>query len=120
MAQMSTRIRELEDALGSLQATVSAEPHPLLDAAPEDEDRPRSPIPVATIAEGGATMGDQDELAEALGYLTIRPFGEAQFHGETASSEVCEHVISVPFPLTRLCLPVPSPSMYLFVVFTAY
>ena len=90
MAQMSTRIRELEEALGSLQATVSAEPHPLLDSAPEDEERPRSPIPVATIVEGGAAIGDHtDDLAEALGYLTIRPFGETQFHGETASSEVC-------------------------------
>ncbi|KIJ55221.1 hypothetical protein M422DRAFT_774306 [Sphaerobolus stellatus SS14] len=88
MAQMSTRIRELEEALGSLQATVSAEPHPLLDGPPEDEERPRSPIPIATIAEGGAAIGDHsDDLAEALGYLTIRPFGESQFHGETASSE---------------------------------
>lgn len=90
MTQMSSRIHELEDALASLQATVSAEPHPLLDQTPAPVERPRSPIPVATITDNGTMVNDSpDDLSEALGYLTIRPFGESQFHGETASSEVC-------------------------------
>ncbi|KAF8517909.1 hypothetical protein BU17DRAFT_91337 [Hysterangium stoloniferum] len=87
MAQMSARIHELEDALASLQASVSAEPHPLLQGV-DDEERSRSPIPVAALNETSVPVADsQDDLTEALGTLTIRPFGESQFHGETASSE---------------------------------
>ncbi|KAF8524198.1 fungal-specific transcription factor domain-containing protein [Gautieria morchelliformis] len=86
MSQMSTRIHDLEDALSILQASISAEPHPLLSNL--DTGRPRSPIPVASVHEPNVPSGESpDELTAALGSLAIRPFGDSQFHGETASSE---------------------------------
>lgn len=88
MAQMSARIHDLEEALSVLQASISAEPHPLLFGA-DSEERSRSPIPVAAVNESSVPPNDSpDELTEALGSLAIRPFGDSQFHGETASSEV--------------------------------
>jgi hypothetical protein len=87
MAQMSTRIHDLEDALSILQSSISAEPHPLLSSA--DTERPRSPIPVTSVHEPSVpSIESPDELTAALGSLAIRPFGDSQFHGETASSEV--------------------------------
>lgn len=88
MAQMSARIHDLEEALALLQASISAEPHPLLFGT--DQGRSRSPIPVAAVNEQSHVVLDDspDELTEALGSLAIRPFGDSQFHGETASSEV--------------------------------
>lgn len=89
MAQMSARIHELEEALARIQASVSAEPHPLLQPVDDDDERSKSPIPVAALIEAAAPPTETpDDLAEALGTLTIRPFGESQFHGDTASSEV--------------------------------
>lgn len=86
---MSTRIHDLEDALSVLQASISAEPHPLLLGV--DEERSRSPIPIAAANDSNVPSIDSpDELTEALGSLTVRPFGESQFHGETASSEVSD------------------------------
>lgn len=86
---MSSRIHQLEEALSNLQAAISAETHPLLQPA-EDDERLRSPIPVTAVTTEANMYpsGSPDELSEALGTLTIRPFGESQFHGETASSEV--------------------------------
>lgn len=87
---MSARIQELEDALSELQASVSAEKHPLLQAI-DDDERGHSPVPVSAATENNVPVAGEtpDELSEALGTLTIRPFGESQFHGETASSEAC-------------------------------
>ncbi|GJJ11466.1 hypothetical protein Clacol_005699 [Clathrus columnatus] len=96
MAQMSARIHDLEEALARIQASVSAEPHPLLQPADDDDERSRSPIPVAALIETNIPPTETpDDLAEALGTLTIRPFGESQFHGDTASSEV-SFCISLP------------------------
>lgn len=85
---MSARIHDLEEALSAIQASISAEPHPLLLGV--EEERSRSPIRVTTVNEETSvpSIDSPDELTEALGSLTIRPFGESQFHGETASSEV--------------------------------
>ena len=79
---MSTRIRQLEDALAILQANVTNERHPLL----HDE--------LLTIKFGiekespGTSRPANTHTIDALGTLTFTDSGDTRYFGLTAGSEV--------------------------------
>ncbi|KAJ6603691.1 fungal-specific transcription factor domain-containing protein [Mycena sp. CBHHK59/15] len=83
IAEMSQRIRQLEEALAILHAVVSHERHPLLTVdllsikfaaeAPKNAPPPRSP--------------EQDPAIDALGTLTLGDAGEVKYFGRSAGSE---------------------------------
>lgn len=91
IAKLSSRIRQLEDALAGLQAKHSTEPHPLLhdDLVSTDELRE------SLGDEGGdfvddsppAPMGQTGEVIDALGTLSISDHGISRFFGPTGGSE---------------------------------
>ncbi|KAH9474722.1 putative transcriptional regulatory protein C1F7.11c [Psilocybe cubensis] len=98
IAQMSDRIRQLEDALAILQSTVAGpggEPHPLLH---RDLLKIKSSIELHSAsgaagedppAQDGAEE-DEDgnaEYIDAFGTLAIRDDGAATFYGRSAGSE---------------------------------
>ena len=83
---MSQRIRDLEDALALLQASISAEKHILLRnellLIKNGPERQRSAEPDT----------HEDPLAapvDAFGTLTIGDSGESRYFGASAGSEVC-------------------------------
>jgi hypothetical protein len=86
--ELTQRVRQLEDALAVLQATVSPEPHPLLVVQNEIDKE-------ASSDEEGVEV---DKIVSALGSLLITERGQT-FFGPTAGSEtlflvraVYEHV----------------------------
>lgn len=87
IADMSHRIRQLEDALAILQSTISDERHPLLQDellkvkfGPEVVDgRQTSPV------ESEPTV---TQSIDALGTLTLGDAGEMKYFGSSAGSEV--------------------------------
>jgi hypothetical protein len=82
---MSNRIRQLEDALAIVQATVSDKPHALLS---EENMKIKfgSEAIVPKTEEGDANEGSID----ALGTLTLEDSGESRFFGRSAGVEVCD------------------------------
>jgi hypothetical protein len=91
IAQMSDRIRQLEDALAILQSTQTRDPHPLLH---RDLLKIKSSIELHSAVEGEEEGGQQQEEIEesqyidAFGTLAIRDDGAATFYGRSAGSEV--------------------------------
>uniref|UniRef100_A0A0W0F0V7 Zn(2)-C6 fungal-type domain-containing protein n=1 Tax=Moniliophthora roreri TaxID=221103 RepID=A0A0W0F0V7_MONRR len=92
IAQMSDRIRLLEDALTILHsATGATDPHPLLD---RDALKIKSIIELhAAVSQGQAEKLQQEEDTEdsqyidAFGTLAIRDDGAATFYGRSAGQE---------------------------------
>ncbi|KAI5992271.1 fungal-specific transcription factor domain-containing protein [Pisolithus orientalis] len=85
IAKMSERIRQLEDALGELQARHSKELHPLLrpdllGASQHDDD-----LGLSSAADP-AVVERAPELVEALGTLSISDSGAPRFFGATGGS----------------------------------
>lgn len=90
IAQMSDRIRQLEDALAILQSTLTHDPHPLLH---RDLLKIKSSIELHSAVEGedGSVASDEVEESQyidAFGTLAIRDDGAATFYGRSAGSEV--------------------------------
>lgn len=110
---LCARIRELEDALRTLQASVSTSPHPLLRndlfSARSPQQPTDSPVPPSTSSATSpavdAPHAEEESMIDAFGMddntltmvskayvsvgtLTIGPRGEANFLGQTARSEV--------------------------------
>ncbi|KAF8178081.1 fungal-specific transcription factor domain-containing protein [Mycena galopus ATCC 62051] len=98
IANMSDRIRHLEDALAILQSTVTNEPHPLLN---RELLSIKSSIELHSAVEGaddgsqlngGAANGsgegeDLEEYIDSFGTLAIREDGASTFYGRSAGSE---------------------------------
>ncbi|KAF4604485.1 hypothetical protein EYR40_003259 [Pleurotus pulmonarius] len=91
---LCARIRELEDALRTLQASVSTTPHPLLTndllSARSPQQPTDSPVPPSTSTRSPAVdapHAEEESMIDAFGTLTIGPRGEANFLGQTARSE---------------------------------
>ncbi|KAL1748296.1 fungal-specific transcription factor domain-containing protein [Schizophyllum fasciatum] len=90
IAQMSDRIRQLEDALALLQSTMTNEPHPLLS---RDLMKIKSSIDLHSAideqeSEQPASTSEPDESPlDAFGTLAIRDDGGATFYGRSAGSE---------------------------------
>jgi hypothetical protein len=89
ITQMSDRIRLLEDALGVLQATVTAEPHPLLE---RDLLKIKSSIELHSAVQQDDVPdshdGEQSEYIDAFGTLALRDDGGATFYGASAGADV--------------------------------
>ncbi|KAH0836884.1 hypothetical protein J3R83DRAFT_8685 [Lanmaoa asiatica] len=85
IAKMSERIRQLEDALGDLQAQRSTEPHPLLRedllGVNHKDDEPFLPPDEAGIPS------HPQEVLDAFGTLSITDHGISRFFGPTGGSE---------------------------------
>ncbi|KAJ3775184.1 hypothetical protein FB446DRAFT_638372 [Lentinula raphanica] len=77
---MSERTKQLEDALSTLQASVSSEPHPLLaEARVTPKVEPRS----TSLPNDSRTS----QVVDALGTLTLGKLGDARYLGRSAGSE---------------------------------
>jgi hypothetical protein len=91
--QLQDRISSLENALGTLQAAHSSQPHPLLR---EDLLDLKAPLGTElapnlkrrrTEDSDGAEQGQEPEVLDALGTLTIESEGRSVFYGGTAGAE---------------------------------
>ncbi|KAI5117299.1 hypothetical protein M0805_008563 [Coniferiporia weirii] len=85
------RIRLLEDALRSLQSSVSAQPHPLLLNTPIEIQSPVVPV-IRELPERHAVrpepIAEEEEVfLDAFGTLSIGPDGETNYHGQTAQAD---------------------------------
>jgi len=86
IAKISDRVRQLEDALASLQAKHSNEPHPLL----------RDDLLSANAGHGDEDAGKAEdsgpshppEIMDAFGTLSISDHGVSRFFGPTGGPEV--------------------------------
>ncbi|RDX52322.1 hypothetical protein OH76DRAFT_207245 [Lentinus brumalis] len=93
IAEMSDRIRQLEDGLAILQSSVTREPHPLL--APNFL-KIKSGLELHVAAEGtsleplnehDAESEEEPPYIDAFGTLAVRDDGAATFYGRSAGSE---------------------------------
>ncbi|KAI0752488.1 fungal-specific transcription factor domain-containing protein [Daedaleopsis nitida] len=93
IAEMSDRIRQLEDGLAILQSSVAREPHPLLAL---DLLRIKSGLELHSAAEGifadsprepVEEDGEEPAYVDAFGTLAVRDDGAATFYGRSAGSE---------------------------------
>ena len=83
---MTARIRDLETALSTTQAQLSAQPHPLLQETPLNRENEA----ILQILEGGAISGaNAEELRDAFGSLSIGEHGQVKYHGQSAGAGVC-------------------------------
>ncbi|KAF5376156.1 hypothetical protein D9757_009313 [Collybiopsis confluens] len=78
---MMKRIRQLEDALATLQATVSTEPHPLL------KDKPTLLPEIAEKPKPRNNDSEGVDSLDALGTLTLSELGDARYLGRSAGPE---------------------------------
>jgi hypothetical protein len=84
MAEMAHRIKQLEEALATLQSSISPDPHPLL----RDEL-----LTIKSAPDKGRTLDDEgfgddiNDTIDALGILTIGDQG-AKYYGPSAGTEV--------------------------------
>ena len=77
-----TRIKELEHALSDALASAGSDAtHPLLKLSTPELD---------TVYDAGL-----QDVSDAIGSLAIGVEGQARYHGETASSEVCDYIQSL-------------------------
>lgn len=96
ISEMSQRIRQLEDALGLLQSSLSSEKHPLL----REE---LLSIKYGPEQRSAVSRPPEDPLAEPVevfGTMTIGDRGESRYFGATAGSEVCLTVAHLGMKLT--------------------
>ena len=80
--EMSQRIRQLEDALAIMQASVSSERHPLLR-----DEHLKVKFPPEDF-EDNVTRASMSELADELGTLNIDEDGRARYLGRSGGTEV--------------------------------
>ncbi|KAG1736395.1 uncharacterized protein EDB91DRAFT_1142251 [Suillus paluster] len=85
IASMSGCIRQLEDALGSLQSQHSTEPHPLLRDDLHGVDQKDEYGIVA--GDSTAELLNPPEILDAFGTLSITDHGISWFFGPTGGSE---------------------------------
>ncbi|KAF9461945.1 fungal-specific transcription factor domain-containing protein [Collybia nuda] len=118
--QLCIRVRELENALRTLQDSVSQEPHPLLRTgslqpqtpshAPRTEapslppslpptrppTSPQSPPEPVENADLTSTKNDDDGFVDAFGTLTLGRSGDCGFLGKTARAEYLIRALAQP------------------------
>ncbi len=82
---MSTRIRQLEDALAILQASVSSDRHPLLN---DDLLRVKFGAEAAKQQQAEPLLPPENQAIDALGTLTLTDAGDMRYFGRSAGSEV--------------------------------
>lgn len=98
--RLRARSAALEDALRTLQAAVSDEPHPLLlEDSMQITERQNG-----SSTEGPLLSREEEEVLDAFGTLTLGLRGESRFFGQTARSE---YLIHAPTRLLATCTPFP-------------
>ncbi|KAK0501025.1 fungal-specific transcription factor domain-containing protein [Armillaria luteobubalina] len=104
---LCSRIRDLENALKTIQATISSEPHALLRADLLQLKSPQSTLPTQNgfSTEPQQARSDDENFIDAFGTLTIGRHGEASFLGKTARSEFLLRALSKPQSTSTLVLP---------------
>jgi hypothetical protein len=98
ISEMSNRIRQLEDALAILQATVSDKPHALLS-----DDHMKIKFGSEAILPKTEEEDVKEGSLDALGTLTLEDSGESRFFGRSAGVEVSDVPLN-PAWLLRLSL----------------
>lgn len=86
ISKLSTRVRELEDALAAVHRENSDDPHPLLR-----EEAISAPMEIADAAEeSDSNEADKQSVdtIETFGTLRISEHGVSRFFGSAAGSEV--------------------------------
>lgn len=85
--QLSTRVRELEDALRASHSQQSLDPHPLLS---DDLLRIKAPIQRENLINTGSPNGSNDEpgadVVDSFGSLAISDTGRTNYFGQATSS----------------------------------
>jgi len=98
IAQMSDRIRQLEDALATLQySTTPSEQHPLLHRDFLDIKSIidlHAAVDEETAGKSNYQADTDSQYIEAFGTLAIRDDGAATFYGPSAGSEVGNVIIT--------------------------
>ncbi|KZT08809.1 uncharacterized protein LAESUDRAFT_648494 [Laetiporus sulphureus 93-53] len=100
--RLRNRSTALEEALRTLQAAVSDEPHPLLQES-SIQAGPAECSPSRGVPDGPLLSREDEEILDAFGTLTLGLRGESRFFGQTARSEVC---LTAP---TRNLMPCSAP-----------
>ena len=91
IAEMSERIRQLEDALAIFQAGISTERHPLLrDELLTIKFGPE----VRRTVDDEYTRNALSQSIDALGTLTIGEHGETKYIGRSGGSEVRVYLLT--------------------------
>ncbi|RDB24336.1 putative transcriptional regulatory protein C1F7.11c [Hypsizygus marmoreus] len=123
--QLCTRIRELENALRSLQESVSQEPHPLLQngilqPTPSQPFQPSPPMPISTSTtpprseerlantESNINQAEEDSFIDAFGTLTLGHRGQCTFLGKSARSEYLLHAQALAMAQPQIRNIIPS------------
>ncbi|KAI0828999.1 fungal-specific transcription factor domain-containing protein [Trametes gibbosa] len=95
--QLKSRSAALENALRTIQAAVSDEPHPLLREAENgtgggsnSSDSPASQTNGSPV-DGPVLSADEEDVLDAFGTLTLGLRGETRFFGQTSRSEYLIH-----------------------------
>lgn len=88
IANMSGRIRQLEDALGLLQSRHSTELHPLLRDDLRGTDQKDEFSQITLPGDNAAGPSNPPEILDAFGTLSITDHGISRFFGPTGGSEV--------------------------------
>jgi hypothetical protein len=88
IANMSGRIRQLEDALGLLQSRHSTELHPLLRDDLRGTDQKDEFSHITLPGDNAAGPSNPPEILDAFGTLSITDHGISRFFGPTGGSEV--------------------------------
>lgn len=115
IAELATRVRQLEDGLRSSHAQLSSESHPLLS---EDLLRIKAPLqrePAPHRNNLQITVKEEEDqnpdVVDAFGSLSITLSGRAKYFGQTANSWVC-YILFSPTQLEfDICHPVLSPGL---------
>ena len=86
IAEMSDRIRQLEDALSVSHSSVSRDPHPLL----QRDLKIKSMIDLHSAIEQGeeTTEPNDNRVLDTFGTLALRDDGGSTFYGRSAGHEV--------------------------------
>lgn len=87
IANMSGRIRQLEDALGVLQSHHSTEPHPLLRDDLRSADQKDEFSSITLPADNAVGPSNPPEILDGFGTLSITDHGISRFFGPTGGSE---------------------------------
>jgi hypothetical protein len=80
IGKMSSRISQLEEAIGTLQTLVSTAPHPRLQE--------RDLHPIVSTQPKKYPSPTEEEVIEPLGSFFVGEKGETTFHEASAISEV--------------------------------
>ncbi|KAI0354704.1 hypothetical protein OH77DRAFT_1425802 [Trametes cingulata] len=105
--QLQNRSNALENALRTIQAAVSDEPHPLLQEGENGATSSSSESPASHFSppsDATTLSAEEEDVLDAFGTLTLGLRGESRFFGQTSRSE---YLIHAPERLSAKDVPLP-------------